>query len=174
MTSQRSRDIKHTKDHPNTPFSLQMCDPASDLCYFENTAIKNYLNLPETRELLGIESPKNFTPCSDTVGDNFSRHMDKWGFPTQYYVSSLLDRGVRVLIYLGTYDWQCNASANKLWVEKLEWYGQDSYLAQPWREWIVDGGIAGETKKSGLLTVATVSGAGHMMSTDFFSSTGRC
>lgn len=128
--------------------------------------------MPETRKLLGIESPNNFTPCANIVGDNFQQHMDKWNFPTQYYVASLLERGIRVLIYLGTYDWQCNASANKLWVEKLEWYGQDSYLEQPWRNWTAGGGVAGETKSSGLLTVATVTGAGHMMSALFSFSVG--
>lgn len=73
-------------------------------------------------------------------------------------------RGVRVLIYLGTYDWQCNASANKLWVERLEWSGQAEYLANPWRGWTVDGKKVGETKSSGFLTVATVNAAGHMIS----------
>lgn len=73
-------------------------------------------------------------------------------------------RGVRVLIYLGTYDWQCNASANKLWVERLEWSGRMEYLINTWRDWSVDGKKAGETKSSGLLTVATVNGAGHMIS----------
>lgn len=73
-------------------------------------------------------------------------------------------RGVRILIYLGTYDWQCNASANKLWLERLEWSGQEEYLTNSWRSWNVDGKKAGETKSSRLLTVATVEGAGHMIS----------
>jgi carboxypeptidase C (cathepsin A) len=78
---------------------------------------------------------------------------------TYYY-----QRGIRVLIYLGTYDWQCNASANKLWVERLEWSGQGEYLANSWRNWTVGGKRVGETKTSGTLTVATVDGAGHMIS----------
>lgn len=125
--------------------------------------------MPETRELLGIENPNNFSACSSEVGRNFHQHMDKYAAPTQNYVAGLLERGIRMLIYLGTYDWQCNASANKLWVEKLEWYGQDVYLSQQWREWVVDGKKAGETKQSGLLTVATVNGAGHMISLLFQS-----
>ena len=88
--------------------------------------------------------------------------MDKYAVPSQYYVSGLLERGVRVLIYAGTYDWQCNWVANKLWVDKLEWTGQDGYTAAEWRDWVVDGHKAGETKKSGLLTFATVREAGHM------------
>ena len=38
------------------------------------------------------------------------------------------------------------------------------YLASPWRNWTVGGKKAGETKSSGTLTVATVNGAGHMIS----------
>lgn len=136
-----------------------------DLCYFENTAIKIYLNLPETRALLGVESPSNFTACSSDVGRGFGLRMDKWASPTQNYVSGLLDRGIRVLIYAGTYDWQCNWVANKLWVDKLQWSGQDAYATQEWRDWFtVDDHKAGETKTSGALTFATIRGAGHMMS----------
>ncbi|KAG6861419.1 hypothetical protein C0995_000259 [Termitomyces sp. Mi166 len=89
--------------------------------------------------------------------------MDKWASPTQYYVSNLLDRGIRILIYAGTYDWQCNWVANKLWVDKLEWSRSEDYKAQEWRDWKVDGKIVGEVKSTKLLTFATVRGAGHMI-----------
>lgn len=90
--------------------------------------------------------------------------MDKWAVPTQYYVAGLLDRGVRVLIYAGTYDWQCNWVANKLWVDKLEWSGMDAYHNATWYDWEVEGKKAGEAKQTPLLTFATLRGAGHMMS----------
>lgn len=93
---------------------------------------------------------------------NFNAHMDKWAVPSQYYVSGLLERGIPILIYAGTYDWQCNWVANKLWVDKLEWTGQEEYNTVEWRDWLVEGGKAGETKKSGVLTFATIRGAGHM------------
>lgn len=140
----------------------QMCE--GDLCYRENTAIKAYLDLPETRQLLGVETPYNFSACSSNVGDNFNAHMDKWAVHTQYYVAGLLDRGIRVLIYAGTYDWQCNWVANKLWVDELEWSGKEAYRAEAWNDWSVNGKKAGEMKQTPLLTFATVRGAGHMMS----------
>jgi hypothetical protein len=146
--------------------------------------IKAYLDRPETRELLGVESPNNFSACSRDVGAGFAAHLDKWGtfnyplararvadksnphaaVPTQYYVAGLLERGIRVLIYAGTYDWQCNWVANARWVDKLEWSGRDEYAAQGWRDWTVSGRKAGETKSAaaGQLTFATVRGAGHM------------
>ncbi|RDB19542.1 Carboxypeptidase Y A [Hypsizygus marmoreus] len=139
-----------------------------ELCYAESAVIKHYLDLPETRSLLGVESPGNFSACSSIVGQNFNAHMDKWVVPTQHYVSGLLDRGVRILIYAGTYDWQCNWVANKLWVDELEWSGKDAYRTRDWREWQVEGQKAGEVKTTDLLTFATIRGAGHMMSVSLY------
>ena len=137
------------------------------LCYHENTVIENYLNTPEIRKTLGVTTPNNFTSCSSIVGSGFSSHMDKYAVPTQEYVAQLLERGVRVLIYAGTYDWQCNWVANKLWVEHLEWAGHEEFNAEDWKTWGVDGQGAGITKSAGPLTFASVWGAGHMVSICF-------
>ncbi|TFY76228.1 hypothetical protein EWM64_g7782 [Hericium alpestre] len=141
------------------------------LCYLENSVIKDFLDQPAVRTVLGVETPSNFSACSHVVGQEFDLHMDKYAVPTQYYVAGLLDRGIRVLIYAGTYDWQCNWFANKLWVDKLEWSGQAGYASAAWRDWSValNGTKAGETKAYGNLTFATVRGAGHMMSAFDFS-----
>ncbi|KIM42879.1 hypothetical protein M413DRAFT_408948 [Hebeloma cylindrosporum] len=132
-------------------------------CYRENDAIISYLNQPEIRELLGIETTHNFTLFSDTVKRGFNTHVDKWAVHTQDYVANLLDRGVRVLIYAGTYDWQSNWVANKRWVEKLEWSGHSAYAAGEWRNWSVGGKKVGEVKQTSLLTFATIRGAGHLI-----------
>ena len=90
--------------------------------------------------------------------------MDLWSLPTKLYVAELLERGVRVLIYVGTYDSVCGWTANRLWVEKLEWSGLSEFLAQPWSTWRVDGREVGDVKSTGLLSLASVWGAGHMVS----------
>ncbi|THG99560.1 hypothetical protein EW026_g2810 [Hermanssonia centrifuga] len=136
------------------------------LCYLEQSVIADYLNRPDIRQLLGAESTNNFTGCSREVGLNFNSHMDKYAVPSQYYVAGLLERGIPMLIYAGTYDWQCNWVANKLWVDKLEWTGKDSYNTEEWRDWFVDGEKAGETKSAGVLTFVTIRGAGHMVPFD--------
>lgn len=87
-----------------TPPVYQPC--IGDLCYEENTVIRKYLNQPSVRDLLGVTSPNNFTGCSSAVGSLFNFNMDKYSAPTQYYVANLLDRGIPILIYAGTYDWQ--------------------------------------------------------------------
>src|ERR1700761_9608830 len=97
------------------------------LCYEENSEIAKYLSDPAVRDLLGADpqvTKTNFSSCSGEVNALFNARLDKWAVPTQHYVAGLLDRGVRVLIYAGTYDWQCNWVANRMWVDKLEWSGQ--------------------------------------------------
>jgi carboxypeptidase C (cathepsin A) len=84
----------------------QKCD--GPLCYAAGKRIADYLNEPATRKLLGVEAPRNFSGCDAGVSAAFNRAFDKFGHPTQYHVAGLLDRGVRMLIYAGTYDWQCN------------------------------------------------------------------
>jgi carboxypeptidase C (cathepsin A) len=150
------------------PLKLQMC--IGELCYAENEVIKAYLDLPSTRSLLGVETTGNFSSCSAFVSQNFVTHMDKWAVPSQYYVAGLLDRGVRVLIYAGTYDWQCNWVANKLWLDKLEWSGKEGYEKARWRDWDIKRGMgkAGEVKSWGTLTFATIRDAGHMMGVYLF------
>lgn len=132
------------------------------LCYEEQSVIAKYLDRPDIRELLGAHLPGNFTGCSSVVGTNFYSHLDKYAVPSQHYVAGLLERGIPILIYAGTYDWQCNWVANKLWVDKLDWTGNAEYNAQDWRDWVVNGKSAGETKTAGILTFASLRGAGHM------------
>ncbi|KAI0052593.1 peptidase S10 serine carboxypeptidase [Auriscalpium vulgare] len=143
----------------------KMCE-GGNLCYLEGDVIAEYLSSREVRKMLGVQSDEYFQPCAGDVGRNFWRRFDKFAVPTQYHVANLLDRGVRVLIYAGTYDWQCNWVANKLWVDKLEWSGQAGYAAAAWRNWEVDGRTAGEIKVWDQLTFATVRGAGHMVPHD--------
>ncbi|KAH0839587.1 Alpha/Beta hydrolase protein [Lanmaoa asiatica] len=97
-------------------YDVSMICESQDLCYPEDGATEEFLNYPGTRALLGAENPGNFTLCSDAVGDNFVSHLDKWSHHTQDYVAALLERGIRVLIYAGTYDWQCNWRGKTRWV----------------------------------------------------------
>ncbi|KAF8632022.1 hypothetical protein AX17_004965 [Amanita inopinata Kibby_2008] len=142
----------------------KMCE--GELCYKESDVIKALLDRPEMRQLLGVETSYNFSSCSSAVGESFNSHMDKWRTPTQDYVANLLDRGVRFLIYAGTYDWQCNWISNKLWLDKLRWSGYEAYHSAPWKDWWVEGRKAGEVRQTRLLTFVTVRGAGHMVPHD--------
>ena len=91
----------------------------------------------------------------NAAGDHLQSSMD--------YIGALLARQVRVLIYVGTYDWICNWIGNEAWTLALEWHGQRDFAALPLHEWQVDGHVAGKTRSAHGLTFATVDAAGHMV-----------
>ncbi|KAF7975337.1 hypothetical protein HWV62_9779 [Athelia sp. TMB] len=149
------------------PYDISIeCDgPIADtLCYPVTKHISTYLSDPRTRKMLGVDLSitKNFTSCSSQVGQAFNTALDEY-HPTQDYVSALLDRGVRTLIYVGTYDWICNWIGNERWTRKLQWSGAEAYGLEKLNEWKVEGKVAGKVRAKGALTYVTVEGAGHMV-----------
>lgn len=151
------------------PYDIsKVCDgPIGDtLCYPVTKRIGQYLNMNSTRKLLGVDDKvESFSSCSNAVGLAFNRRLDEIA-PGPYYIAGLLERGINILIYVGTYDWICNWVGNLHWVEALEWRGQEAYNAVPVSEWFVDEEKAGITKGWKGLTYATVEGAGHMVPYD--------
>ncbi|THH00837.1 hypothetical protein EW026_g1768 [Hermanssonia centrifuga] len=99
------------------------------------------------------------------VGQAFWLSMDS-AFPTQYYIEALLERGIRTLLYIGANDWICNWVGNERMALGLEWTMQQEFIAQPLREWEIDGAAAGMVRNAGPLTFATLYGAGHMVPYD--------
>ncbi|KZS95430.1 peptidase S10, serine carboxypeptidase [Sistotremastrum niveocremeum HHB9708] len=143
----------------------------STLCYPQTRHIKDYLNLPSTRKELGV-SPllenTTFQSCNMDLNLAFALNLDMIRGHTPYYLENLLDRGVRVLIYVGDYDWIANWVGNERMVDSLEWHGAASFKKQELKDWTValvegkDSSPAGKVKSSGLLTFLTIHGAGHM------------
>ncbi|KAJ7118927.1 Alpha/Beta hydrolase protein [Mycena epipterygia] len=131
------------------------------LCYPATKQIASYLNLPSTREILGIDSSHpNMSLVGWAVNSAFSASGDVLRSST-LYIEALLNHGVRVLVYAGTYDLACNFVGNDRMTRDLEWHGQKEFSTQPLRDWLVDGLPAGETRSFGGLTFATLRDAGH-------------
>ncbi|WVR03482.1 hypothetical protein IAU60_000473 [Kwoniella sp. DSM 27419] len=145
------------------------CSPkelGDSLCYPVTKKIGNYLNLPEVRDLLGVHHHRNnWASCDNGVGMRFSQSMDSVG-QTWLYVGGLLERGIRVLNYVGQLDWICNHISNERWMERLEWSGQKAYNAAEFADWSVKGHVAGHYKTAGNLTMLKIKGAGHMVPYD--------
>jgi cathepsin A (carboxypeptidase C) len=137
------------------------------LCYPVTKLISSYLDRPEVRTLLGVDTAitGNFSSCNVRVNYDFSNNLDEY-HPTQHYVAALLDRGVKVLIYVGKYDWICNHVGNEAWTLALDWSGDEEFFTQPLREWKVDGKAVGMARSAKGLTFATIDGAGHMVPYD--------
>ncbi|KAF8824172.1 hypothetical protein HHX47_DHR9000060 [Lentinula edodes] len=138
------------------------------LCYPVTVSISNFLSQPPIRAQLGVDThpeiPVNFSSCNPNVGAAFDGTQDIL-HSSRDYVTALLEREVRVLIYVGSYDWICNWVGNERWSRELEWSGQEEFASQELREWTLAGKKAGITRSArrGLFTFATVQGAGHMV-----------
>ncbi|KAG6909081.1 hypothetical protein DXG01_002062 [Tephrocybe rancida] len=157
----------------------------SDLCYpvtgyatihsftdeKTNTAtrhISRFLNSTDTRSLLGVDPavPSPYSMCSGPVSAAFAESDDQQQPATPFHIEALLERGVRVLIYVGTYDWICNWVGNERWTRNLEWTGHREFAAQDLRVWEAEGKRAGLTRSAKGLTFATIEAAGHMVPYD--------
>ncbi|KAF8586718.1 serine carboxypeptidase [Ramaria rubella] len=137
------------------------------LCYPILGDITKFLNKPETRAVLGVDpAVESFSMCSPPVSSAFNQNLDMYRHQSQLYVAELLERGIKVLIYVGSYDWICNWVGNERFTLAMEWSGQAKFAAQELRDWKVDGKTAGLTRSSGGLTFATVEGAGHAVAYD--------
>ncbi|KAE8268864.1 hypothetical protein A4X09_0g3474 [Tilletia walkeri] len=139
-----------------------------NLCYDVVGDIRQYLDRPDVRELIGaasVEQIGNFTTCNWDVNSGFERTGDEI-VDNVGYASGLLERGIRMLFYVGKLDLSCNWVGNKRWLFNMDWYGKEKFLAAENRGWVVDGEIAGETQSAEGLTWATILGAGHMVPYD--------
>ncbi|KAJ7055889.1 serine carboxypeptidase [Mycena amicta] len=139
------------------------------ICYPVVTEIENYLNREDVRVLLGVDARVPvYSQCNDDVNRDFSLKLDIVHGGLEY-VEALLERGVRVLIYAGTYDWAANWKGNEQWTRELEWSGRGEFAGQELREWFVGiGESESERRRAGItraakgLTFATIDAAGHM------------
>ncbi|CCA73703.1 related to PRC1-carboxypeptidase y, serine-type protease [Serendipita indica DSM 11827] len=144
--------------------ATRQCDGEYEdtLCYPLSKHIEAYLNRPDIRKMLGVSKKvKKYELHSILVGQDFNSHLD-FMRDTPPYVEALLERGVRVLVYVGANDWICNHIGNYRWTAALPWSGQEAFNSQQLREWKVEEHVAGMTRNARGLTFATVYGAGHM------------
>ncbi|KAJ3571869.1 hypothetical protein NP233_g3480 [Leucocoprinus birnbaumii] len=138
-----------------------------NLCYYETKTIARYLDQPHVRTKLGVDPSitANFSSCAESVSTLFEQSMDSM-HQTQHHIGALLERGIRALIYVGTYDWICNWVSNEQWTLNMEWSGREHFVKEKLREWTVDGQKAGLVRSKHGLTFVTVDSAGHMVPFD--------
>ena len=151
----------------HSSFSRVYYDVYSQLYRFTFRYYEHYLNRKDVRNLLGIdESFGNFSALSPGLNTAFWSTGD--GFhQNQIYIAELLERDIRVLIYVGEFDFSCNWIGNEQCTLEMVWSGRDGYVAAPLRDWRLDGRVVGRTRAYGGLTFATIRQAGHLVRIDF-------
>ncbi|KAF7302832.1 Carboxypeptidase [Mycena kentingensis (nom. inval.)] len=147
----------------NTYDLTTRCDGV-ELCYSIMDTVVTFLNRKDIQSTLGVDPARAaYSSCSPEVMADFGRLSYDLMHGSTEYVAGLLERGVRALVYAGSYDFVCNWLGNDAWTRALEWSGRQAFAGTPLREWTTkDGAKAGKTRSAGGLTFATIYGAGHM------------
>ncbi|XP_010541311.1 PREDICTED: serine carboxypeptidase-like 48 [Tarenaya hassleriana] len=131
------------------------------LCYdFSN--MEAFLNQKSVRSALGVGDIE-FVSCSSAVYD--AMQMD-WMRNLEAGIPTLLEDGIKALVYAGEYDLICNWLGNSKWVHAMEWSGQRDFVSASTIPFLVDGTQAGLMKNHGPLTFLKVHDAGHMVPMD--------
>jgi carboxypeptidase C (cathepsin A) len=128
-----------------------------------SSAIIALLNSDYIRKLIKTDAqPARFATSSDAVMKDFFAAGEML-ISSAPWIAGLLERGVRVLLYAGSYDMACSWLTTDRASLAIEWTGQEVFSEAPMREWEVDGQKAGKVRSSGLLSFASIYGAGHMV-----------
>ncbi|XP_058199946.1 serine carboxypeptidase-like [Rhododendron vialii] len=131
------------------------------LCYdFSN--MENLMNKQTVRDALGVGRIE-FVSCSSTV---YEAMLTDWMRNLEVRIPTLLEDGIKMLVYAGEYDLICNWLGNSKWVNAMVWSGQKEFTAAPNVSFVVDGAEKGVMKSYGPLTFLKVHDAGHMVPMD--------
>ncbi|KAH6880854.1 Alpha/Beta hydrolase protein, partial [Coprinopsis sp. MPI-PUGE-AT-0042] len=141
-----------------------------NLCYPEFQYIPEYFDRPDIRVLLGVDQSLNttrYTACSAKVNQDFTLGSLDHLHTSDLHVAALLERGVKVLVFVGKNDFVCNHVGNRKWVVDLDWSGKQRFADAKAKDWSLpslDGtrNKAGRIQSHGGLTFLTIDDAGHL------------
>ena len=123
---------------------------------FDDTNVENYFSRPDVQSALHVVNLTRWHVCSNYILSNY-KILDEgsiWTFKT------LMNEGLRILIYSGDSDAVVPYNGNQLWIRDLK-----LETIEPWRSWRVyndPDNIAGYVVKYNGLTFCTIKGTGHM------------
>lgn len=140
-----SNNIKNKK-------KLTMTPP----CY-DDKAMSEYFNRNDVKEALHVNKDLNWELCSSDIVQRYEMQAkgSLWAFPT------ILDSGIRILIYNGDTDLKVPFPSNQAFIDKL-----NLEEIKPWTQWRAFGdknNLAGYYVKYKGLTFCTIKGTGHMV-----------
>ncbi|KAL7560293.1 hypothetical protein ACA910_016591 [Epithemia clementina (nom. ined.)] len=143
------------------PYDIRIPCEVPPLCY-DQSNIEQWLNLPSTKQALGVDPKHSHSWDTCNFGINMKFHSD-WMHDFSKDVAELLDAGYPALIYAGDVDFICNYMGNQAWTFGLDWSGGDKYRAADLHDW---NSGQGQARSYGGLTFLQVYDAGHMVPMD--------
>lgn len=78
-----------------------------DLCYREMLWIDAYMNQPEVKRALGVDSAREFESCNTEINRAFTFEGDG-AHNRAKLLPPLIEDGIRLLVYAGQADMMCN------------------------------------------------------------------
>ena len=117
----------------------------------------DYFNRQDVKQALHVNMDKSWELCSTDVNQRYviQEKGSIWTYPT------ILNSGVRVLIYNGDTDMAVPFNGNQAWIKNLK-----LEMVKPWTQWRAFDDmnwVAGYYVKYKGLTFCTVKGTGHMV-----------
>ena len=123
----------------------------------DDTPLLNYFNREDVKTALHVNSDIYWELCSGEVSEryNIQEKGSIWAYPT------IIESGVRVLIYSGDTDMAVPFSGNQAWIHNLKLEEEKKWTQ--WRAFDDMDNVAGYYVKYKGLTFCTVKGTGHMV-----------
>jgi len=129
-------------------------------CYDFDDIIE-HLNSENVQKTLGVQ--KKWEMCNMNVHMHLSHEWMR-NFSPDF--NSLMENGVRVLLYAGDMDFSVNYLGVKALAKSIKWWGRPEFLASDDLLWTHNGNKAGLIRQFGPLTFVQVHKAGHMVPMD--------
>jgi carboxypeptidase C (cathepsin A) len=125
--------------------------------------ISAYLNQTAVRDALHVSPLVGpWTESSIIVADILERGEQD----SSAHLFPKLIETIRVLIYNGLYDMDCNFIGTDNWLASINWQGGDNFKSLPRKTWIDNGKVLGSYRTTGNLTQVLVKDAGHLVPMD--------
>lgn len=125
--------------------------------------IGKYVDQPDVRKSLYV-SPhvKAWKDTSKRIA-----YLLELGEQNSYaYLYPRLFESIRVIVYNGIYDMDCNFMGTDAWIQSLEWSFKKQFLQKERIPWFEDGKPVGHFRSFSNLTQVVVAGAGHLVPMD--------
>ncbi|CAK4069478.1 unnamed protein product [Aphanomyces euteiches] len=148
-----------TSIHSLNPFDMrETCHGNS--CNAHEDAVQKFLNTPRVLSFLGLPSTFNYSTGNGQIFVSFTADL-----ATNYapFVETVLNAGLRVILYAGDADMACNWQGNNVWPNLLSWHGAKDYAKTDFKPFKVNGTEVGQFRATSQLAFVRLYNAGHMV-----------